>query len=98
VNTVHVGRPHRTTSRRLADKKHTYSSRDYFREALRILDNDVTIAPQREHLATLWGVVVGLTRKLTQTVVECQGSRCSTTKQCGSCKTDQEFGNPDSEQ
>lgn len=70
MNITHVGRPRRVTSRRLSGEKQAYSSRDYFGEALRILDNDLTIVPQREHLAALWGLVVGLTRRLTQTLVE----------------------------
>lgn len=58
-----------------------HSSRDYFGEALRILDNDITLEPQREHLAALWGLVIGLTRRLTQALVECQEHRDSTTRQ-----------------
>lgn len=62
----------------MINRKMARSSRDYFGEALCILDNDMTIEPQREHLATLWGLVVGLTRKLTQVVVECQDGRGAT--------------------
>ncbi|MBZ0169957.1 MAG: hypothetical protein K8F29_11010 [Kofleriaceae bacterium] len=63
--------------RRFYNKK-AHPSPDYFGEALRILDNDMTLEPQREHLAALWGLVVGLTRKLTQAVVECQDDRSAT--------------------
>lgn len=97
MNITHVGRPRRVTSRRLSGEKQAYSSRDYFGEALRILDNDMTIAPQREHLAALWGLVVGLTRKLTQAVVECQDARCATMITHRSCTTDQVSGDPDKE-
>jgi hypothetical protein len=47
-----------------------HTSPDYFNEALCILDNDVTIIPQREHLTALWGLVVGLSGRLTETRVE----------------------------
>lgn len=47
-----------------------HPSPDYFNEALRILDNDTRIIPQREHLTALWGLVVGLSSRLTDTRVE----------------------------
>lgn len=81
MNNTHVERPRRATSRRRSVGKNIDGSRDYFGEALRILDNDMTIEPQREHLATLWGLVTGLTRRLTQALVECQDHRDSTTRQ-----------------
>ncbi|MBZ0169960.1 MAG: hypothetical protein K8F29_11025 [Kofleriaceae bacterium] len=91
---THVERSRRTRGQRMINGKMARPSRDYFGEALRILDNDMTIEPQREHLATLWGVVVGLTRKLTQVVVECEDGRCATTDTRHSGKTAQAFGGP----
>ncbi|HWR20521.1 MAG TPA: hypothetical protein VN444_01525, partial [Verrucomicrobiae bacterium] len=55
VYNAHIERPARTTSRRISNSKRAHGSRDYFSEALRILDNDRTLEPQREHLAALWG-------------------------------------------
>ncbi len=81
MNDAYVGRPRRATSRRRSAGKNIDGSRDYFGEALRILDNDMTLEPQREHLVTLWGLVTGLTRRLTQALVECQGHRDLTTRQ-----------------
>lgn len=91
---THVRRSRQPKGQRMINGKMARSSRDYFGEALRILDNDLTIEPQREHLATLWGVVVGLTRKLTQVVVECQDGRCAPTDTRHSDETAQACGNP----
>jgi len=52
-----------------------HTSPDYFSEALRILDNDMRIIPQREHLTALWGLVVGLSRRLTEARVQCPHHR-----------------------
>lgn len=79
MKNAHIGRSRRTTSQRLPYEQSVRTSPDYFQEALRILDNDVTLLPQREHLTALWGLVVGLTRsRLTQARVECQGCRNGT--------------------
>jgi hypothetical protein len=78
---VHTKIPNRAVNQRKSAGKQAYESRDYFGEALRILDNDMTLDPQREHLVTLWGLVTGLTRRLTQALVECQEHRESTTRQ-----------------
>lgn len=75
MNNTHVGRSHRTTNQHIPHTNRVHSSRDYFGEALRILDNDMTIEPQREHLAALWELAIGLTRKLTQALVECRNYR-----------------------
>jgi hypothetical protein len=61
-------------SQRISHGK-TVHARDYFGEALRLLDNDIAIEPQREHLTALWGLVVGLSHRLTQASVERQNYR-----------------------
>lgn len=78
MSNAHIERPARTVSRRISNSKRTYRSRDYFGEALRILDNDRTLEPQREHLAALWGLAIGLTRRLTQAYVASQDDRAAT--------------------
>jgi hypothetical protein len=75
VNNTHVGSSHRTTNQHIPRTNRVHSPRDYFGEALRILDNDMTLEPQREHLAALWGLAIGLTRRLTQALVESQDYR-----------------------
>ncbi|WP_337288729.1 hypothetical protein [Candidatus Methylomirabilis sp.] len=75
MGNVHTKAPNRAVNRRRSAKKQAYESRDYFGEALRILDHDMTLEPQREHLVTLWGLVTGLTRRLTQATVGCQDCR-----------------------
>jgi len=77
VKNAHVGRSRRIASQRLPHEEKVHASSDYFSEALRILDNDITLEPQREHLTALWGLVVGLTRRLTQATVECQDYRAA---------------------
>ncbi len=81
MGNVHTKKPYRAVNRRRSAEKQAYESRDYFGEALRILDHDMTLEPQREHLVTLWGLVTGLTRRLTQAAVECQDHRDLTTRQ-----------------
>lgn len=66
---------HITSQYNMSRSKKVRISPDYFGEALRILDHDMTVTPQREHVAVLWGLVVGLTRRLTQALVECQNER-----------------------
>ncbi len=56
-------------------EKRVQAAPDYFGEALRILDNDITLEPQREHLAALWGLFMGLTRRLTLNA-RTGGSQC----------------------
>lgn len=75
MNNTRIGRSHRKTSQRISHKHGVHSSRDYFGEALRILDNDRTLEPQREHLAALWGLAIGLTHRLTQAYVASQDDR-----------------------
>ncbi|GEM_PF-2142826 len=77
MKNAHVGRSRRIASQRLPHEEKVHASSDYFSEALRILDNDITLEPQREHLTALWGLVVGLTRRLTQATVECQDYRAA---------------------
>lgn len=70
MKNAHVGiSPHPMGQCRLHEPM-PHTSPDYFNEALRILDNDPTIEPKREHLTALWGLVVGLSRRLTQTLAE----------------------------
>lgn len=63
---THVERSRHMMSQHMAHEKKVHLEPDYFGEALRILDNDITLEPQREHLAALWGLVVGMSRRLTQ--------------------------------
>lgn len=76
---AHVGRSRQIMSQHMSHEKRVHASPDYFTEALRILDNDITLKPQREHLAALWGVVIGLSHRLTQ--ARTGGSQCH--QQCG---------------
>jgi hypothetical protein len=75
MNNTYVGRSHRTMNQHIRHTNRVHSLRDYFGEALRILDNDMTLEPQREHLAALWELAIGLTRRLTQALIECQDYR-----------------------
>lgn len=75
MKNAHVGISHHSMSQYMPHEKGIHVSPDYFNEALRILDNDVTIIPQREHLKALWGLVVGLSRRLTKTRVERRNHR-----------------------
>lgn len=75
MNNTQAGKSHRPTNQHIPHTNRVHSPRDYFGEALRILDNDMTLKPQREHLAALWGLAIGLTRRLTQALVECQDYR-----------------------
>lgn len=80
MKNAHVGRSRRTMSQRIPHEKMVHPSPDYFSEALRILDNDITLKPQREHLAALWGLVIGLTRRLT---LNARTGRSQCHQQCG---------------
>ena len=62
-----VERSPRTMSQGMPHETRVHASPDYFTEALRIIGNDITLEPQREHLAALWGLVIGLMRRLAQT-------------------------------
>lgn len=79
-------------------QKRVQASPDYFGEALRILDNDITLAPQREHLTALWGLVIGLSRRLTQARVEYQDYQCATMRKHCPCTVGQVSTHPDKEQ
>lgn len=78
MNNTQAGKSHRPTNQRIPHTNRVHSPRDYFGEALRILDNDMTLEPQREHLAALWGLAIGLTRRLTQAYVASQDDRTAT--------------------
>lgn len=65
MKNAHVERSHRPMSQHMPHEKTVHPSRDYFDEALRILDNDIALKPQREHLAALWEMLIGLTRRLS---------------------------------
>ena len=76
MRTAHVGGSRQILSQGMPHETRVQASPDHFQEALRILDNDITIEPQREHLAALWGLVIGLAnRRLTQARAECQDCR-----------------------
>lgn len=75
MKNAHIAKLRHITSQHVFHEKKVHASPDYFNEALRILDNDITLEPQREHLVALWGLVVGLSRRLTQAIVECQDHR-----------------------
>ena len=70
MRNMHVARSRHTIGQHIVNGKTTHPSRDYFGEALRILDNDITIEPRREHLTALWGLVIGLSRRFTEAYVE----------------------------
>lgn len=75
VKTAPVGRSRQIMSQHMSHEKRVQAAPDYFGEALRILDNDITLEPQREHLAALWGLFMGLTRRLTLNA-RTGGSQC----------------------
>lgn len=66
MKNAHVGTSRHSISQYMPHEKGIQVTPDYFNEALRILDNDMRIIPQREHLAALWGLVIGLSHRLTQ--------------------------------
>ena len=75
MKNAHVGRSRQILSQGMPHEERVQASPDYFQEALRILDNDITLEPQREHLTALWGLVIGLSRRLTPARVGCQDCR-----------------------
>lgn len=80
MKNAHVGRSRQIMRQHMSHEKRVQTPPDYFGEALRILDNDITLKPQREHLASLWGLVIGLTHRLTLNA-RTGGSQCH--QQCG---------------
>lgn len=75
MKSAHVGTSRHTMTESMLHEKMIHTSPDYFNEALRILDNDTQIIPQREHLTALWGLVIGLSRRLTEASVVARRNR-----------------------